>query len=712
MRPSVLFIVVLLASPVAAQQTDSLRLDRLRSLAGVHPDSFEIVLAFGRALARSASAIEAEWRPRRAAEQALERAMRLRPDDPRPFLELGVLRRKQGMRVDALRMLRRAEARAEATDPSLLSLADRAAMHHEMGVIYETAWEDVADMGILPSGFASGSCSALHVPEPMWVSLGGVWGGGRPGTADLRGHLVRLNFVCPEVFDEVMGRWHSIESDGDDEFANLMHHFRRAADLDPGNIDVAVRLLRHLADAGAWSEFMAVAAELARHRPDDARATLFLGLGYRKMGFAAQADSVFDVMLRQADSEQREDLLRPEQLLARQDSVAFSTLPQGVRDELTDVFWRARDPLFLTSENERVLEHLARLAYVEVAFSSPTSGERGRWSERGTTWLRYGPPEAVRAIGVSGGRLEFWDYGPGTPDFVFHRLRTYRGARHHTLSADFARRVRERAPELYGVEGLRFVASVPFQAAAFRGSDGTPVLEVYAAVPGATLAAESDVTIDVGTFVLTGDFWETVGSARGQRANAGTVSAFDAVFTLPSGRYVVSAEAAAGSIAAHRRIRITVPNFDDSLSVSDLLLVERFGVEPGPFDDRAALEPEVSRTLTIPAGAPISLLWEVYGLETDTTGMVRYTVRAEVTDSRHESLFIRLLRGLIGAEPDQTRVAWDAERTPRADGAVVESVTIDLADRGPGLYRAFIQVTDRLSGRTYTVQREFVVKAP
>jgi GWxTD domain-containing protein len=685
---------------VTAQTVGPAGIDRLRADAEAYPDSFPLVFAYGQALARAVSERASEWRARLEARKVLERAFRLRPDDPRPFFELGALMRKQGFRPDALRVLERAEDRA-ATATTAMTAAERAEMHYQMALIHEVWWEDNENLGLLPGAFTTLSCSRLL----QNVSLEGA--GWREPRSSLRSNLLLYNVACPPVFDEVMQYWAVPDGQGEVDRQKMLHHFRAAVEADPSDSRAALRLMRHLAAANAWDEYLAVAAPLATRLADDPDVLLFLGLGFHATSQAERADSAFALAMRHASDTLLRDMLEPGQLMRPPDSTAFDALPKARRDALTDIFWRSRDPLFLTVENERLAEHLARLAYVEIAYSSPQSGLRGRWSDRGAAWLRWGRPLQIRSIRPGDGPIiEFWDYGAGSPDLVFQRMPSYRRGRLDELTAEYVRYARERVPELYAGEHPRLVGTIPFQAAAFRDATGGAVLEVYAQLPGDKLRAAADIAeLESGIFVMTGDEWETRAARRQTLANRGEPTRLGAAFPVAAGSYVVSVEAVASDIAARHRERVDVPAFGDSLALSDLLLVERFGADTSMVDDRAALAPVVSPTRVFPSGAPVGVVWEIYGLRPDPSGIVRYAVRVAVTDADRDDAPVQLEAG----GGNQQGMAWSASRVPRADGAVVEFVTFDLPKSRPGSYRLFITVTDEVTGRSFAAHRAFAI---
>src|SRR5690349_22125661 len=93
-------ILVALAIPQAqgrAAPRDSATaiVENLRAAVKAHPDSFELVFRLGLILGRTADEVEGHWQQRVEARQLLDKAVRLRTNDPRPRLEYGMVLRKQ-----------------------------------------------------------------------------------------------------------------------------------------------------------------------------------------------------------------------------------------------------------------------------------------------------------------------------------------------------------------------------------------------------------------------------------------------------------------------------------------------------------------------------------------------------------------------------------------------------------------------------------------
>ena len=72
----------------------------------------------------------------------------------------------------------------------------------------------------------------------------------------------------------------------------------------------------------------------------------------------------------------------------RETPVAREAALEGAPDR----FWRAKDPLFATDLNERLVEQVRRFAYVTWRFAVPNLGLSGWDTHRGRIYLRYGEP--------------------------------------------------------------------------------------------------------------------------------------------------------------------------------------------------------------------------------------------------------------------------------------------------------------------------------
>src|SRR5690606_12682995 len=348
----------------------------LRRVTASHPDFGPAHLRLGAILSARAGEAARNYVERIDAEKALARAVQLMPNDPEALLEYGLLLKRQQMKTDASRVLQRAWAAAERKTDGLTA-QDRARLQFELAKVYEAWWDDWQNLVQIPP-VAQG---LLHCPA--------VRAGSEEGPPAMPSHH-EVAVACPRQWAEQAEYAVALEDLKSEERERMIAHFRAALAADPRHVDAAVHLLGHLADAGEWEEYGAVARRLVAAAPDDARAHLFLGLGLHETGQVAAADSVFReaiALLPAGDRAVFEDIamLLPQRLHAQ-----YAALDSAGRAETARILFASTDPLYLTEAEERRLEHYARLAWAELKYGEPGMERRGWETERGWIWVRYG----------------------------------------------------------------------------------------------------------------------------------------------------------------------------------------------------------------------------------------------------------------------------------------------------------------------------------
>ncbi|MDX1439066.1 MAG: GWxTD domain-containing protein, partial [Rubricoccaceae bacterium] len=194
--------------------------------------------------------------------------------------------------------------------------------------------------------------------------------------------------------------------------ARAEEHMIAALRAEPGNISVH-RLRLRLAVLAEDNEALERAAtSFAVANPANPYAQLYLGLMAHRRGNVEQADLYFDKGIRSMDATERIEFERIVHLMGHGERAAFEA------DSSTAVsrFWRSRDPRLLSQENERQIEHYARLAMADLLFAEPQNDLRGWETPRGEVVVRYGMPDGHgRWLGADFtakrfGALERWVY--------------------------------------------------------------------------------------------------------------------------------------------------------------------------------------------------------------------------------------------------------------------------------------------------------------
>ena len=604
-----------------------------------------VAFALGTLLARTAPLGETDFRQRMEAEALLEEAYEGLHEDAGVLLEMALLKRRQFMRVDARRILERtvASERSRAVEPHLLARS-----HFVLARILTEEMEDFEHLVFLPAGWRRD---------------------GSPGTDEYAGstrcpagvQAFCLNYTEPRTFNEQFANA-SRASDRDVEYPpRIEAHLRAALSYVPDHPQAARGLLGLLHRQGRFEDMAAEARRLVEVNPDDPYAHIFLGLAfYESLDWTAARDA-FDAGLALMPAAERAPYDNVSYLLTEEDAAEYQQLePENAR-EYERILWAKSDPLFLIPENERAMEHIARVTYAELAFGDPERRLPGWSSDRGQVLVRYGLPENIWMLRQDGagagvasstnGRWIFWNYRLEVPSFVFRRMLGYNRVDFDfdANTGQYLRQVSEtEATTTFESRAVNRWTEIPAQIARFRGAapGQVEVLAFLRADPDSFNLFEGD-SVRVGMFLFNRSYEDSASLAHAVKAEDTGNVLF--TFELPRGTFEYSLEglAAESRVAARNRGTITaVPVRRVGLSTSDLVLAG--GVvprveQPGGWRDFAI---GASRDLVFDADDDIHVYLEVYGLTTGFTGSSEYTVEVTLQDAERRSVGARLLRSL------------------------------------------------------------------
>lgn len=95
-----------------------------------------------------------------------------------------------------------------------------------------------------------------------------------------------------------------------------------------------------------------------------------------------------------------------------QDVKQLENLPPSAQMNFLRQFWKAQDPTPDTPVNERLIQHLQRMHYVETNFSRTNTAEPID-TDRGRVYIKYGPPDDIERNSSSAEdkASEIWHYG-------------------------------------------------------------------------------------------------------------------------------------------------------------------------------------------------------------------------------------------------------------------------------------------------------------
>ncbi|NBW94991.1 MAG: GWxTD domain-containing protein, partial [Bacteroidetes bacterium] len=290
--------------------------------------------------------------------------------------------------------------------------------------------------------------------------------------------------------------------------------------------------------------------------PEDPELWTYLGYAHYNAGNMEAASKSFETAFRFMDEESAYAYSHIENILPKDELEAYRADEAGY----TSRFWMSKDPRYLTSYNERKMEHYARLTYADLLYGSAQLDIKGWNTERGNILVRYGIPQGdVIVIPRSGsgvmmgtpdrgnsledldgnvgvalnvGRFgsgwdmfeeantyNIWDYGEFK--FVFEdpfrngEFRLYSPSAQDISDGaipyvnDYIIKAREtirETPERYEYEAPGRQIELPYAVASFKGADGNTDVYVNYAIPITDAYDPGDefinVTANSGTFVV------------------------------------------------------------------------------------------------------------------------------------------------------------------------------------------------------------------
>jgi GWxTD domain-containing protein len=635
------------------------------------------------------------WQERQRAGELIERALRDYRDEPRLYLALALVLHHRQSRTDALRNLDRATDRAGRGEVPL-SARELAIIQYTRGTIQQDFWRDWRTYGQIDQvSVGQWRCSRDQAPTADNFSSSSTdftW-------------LVPVNQLCPEVFARNMAQYFRPRSDMNrDAQADMESAFRSAWEADPTFLAAPVALLGEMAYAGEWTRADSLTRGLLERYPDDARVRLFRVLVLHELG----QDSLAHLTYTAARADLSDSLARPfddiRPLLRVDQQQAYDALDTLGQREVRVAFWTSIEPLFLTTWNERRMEHAARVVAANLLFSSTTLGMDGWESFSGQVWIRYGRPQHRWELQAPGGRVVFWDYGAG-PDISFLRGFGYRSFRPTDPAIEVGNVLARTSPQTYAMSALvDTVLPLEVQVVRTLGPSNRPQVLVYGEWPAAVSdAARAGLTLlDLSYF--------PVAQWRGGKPTLPGIGA--ELNGMASGTYSLTVEVWDTAQRRLHRLRDTLTTLptEGAFLVSDLLLVT--GIRPPPDDITSRRELPVTPLYgaEVPRGTPLGIVWETYQVSDSLPGdgRRRYQVSVEVLSQTRGPMLARILRSVTGGERRGTRIEYESSR-PMAGGRTVEWVEVS-SDLPIGGYRLAFTITDRETGAAVTREREFRIR--
>jgi len=506
-----------------------------------------------------------------------------------------------------------------------------------------------------------------------------------------------------------------------EDYDFAVSYLKKALRYDPKNRPAAYLLGSLYFELEDYELMRILFDEFSEYYPRDKNVNQFLGLAYLALRNYEKASEYFQIGLEAMGDEEREEVLNPEYLIKK----------NSENIENAD-YWAGKDPMFLTKENERMLEHLGRFAYANLRFSVPRLNIEGWKTDRGKTYIRYGKPNYIVEYGKN---LEFdaiyspmqiWVYPRfqlAFTDEFWNGLYQYtepplnskstfkeRTNVNYTLVAENVFQV---LPETFDLElsGGTFQSSYFIKF--FRGKTNTDGLLAFL-IPKEEELYEPKQELESGFFLLNDKNLPEKEFRNKYVLNYKTelsepeksYALQNLTFETKPGRFTYSFELLNKTLEENyvdRRI-VEIPRFtSDSLILSDLILADKIG--------RLPLEATFSRnglfilpnvTQIYQASDTMKIYFEVYNLDLDTDSLARYQVENSISENKSGGIF----KKIFGGGPK--KVGFVNEYSgPKQDDFVVQAIS--LANLKPGEYNLEIILKDEISNLQVTGITKFTI---
>jgi GWxTD domain-containing protein len=518
---------------------------------------------------------------------------------------------------------------------------------------------------------------------------------------------------------------------GEMEYVTAEGHARAALAAEPGHVGATGLLGVILGDRHRWEEIVTPARAAIRAHPDAPDGYLVLGLALAYGGRVGEAARAFAAALARMSPEQRRPYENLGAILRRAEQAHYDSLPPDQQAGLRHQYWAIAQPLALDSVNPVEVEYYARVTYVDLRWTVPEEGLVGWQSDRGSIWLRYGPPEIWATLpgGMTDSNfLTIWVYPRRHIRFVFQGMASYVRASFMEDYAWFADEARAAAPVRFdNVPAVAEMDTIVAQLAQFRGPAGGTSLAVFGFVPvGRMLSGVDLASVDLELGAIVQDQWlrDVARRVATERLRVGDSTQMETRtwrLDLVPDQYLLRLEARerATHRAARALARVAVERFGGgALALSDVVLADRIAPrdsDPQRWTDYL-IDPSAGR---VGHAARIAFLWELYNLSGDSAGYGRYRVELGIAVraiERH-GFMARVVGGMEDAAgltalgDTIVTLAFERAATVRVGAALPNYLDVELRDAPDGQYTATVTVTDLRTGAVARRHREFVVTA-
>jgi len=478
--------------------------------------------------------------------------------------------------------------------------------------------------------------------------------------------------------------------------------------------------------------------QLIRIFPDYKDAHLELGLLYYRSYYPDLAYAEFAKAILLMSGSEREDftynsakiLVGP---FLENDMVNIN---ESELKKIIKLFWFARDPLNLTSYNERLLEHYSRVAYANLRFTTPNY--KGWQTDRGITVIRYGiPPFRFRFRGEASMNQYFnkpvtdiWVY----EDKIFSFADEFRNGNYqyaNVKTQDFAADLLADEKEAYVPIFAGPELNVPYNIRQFKDLTSNNLTDVYVSygiksVDKPVSDSKYNYEHKTGLYFFDNYFNKIAYNVK----DIESLNTRNRISIPDSGNIIVNSieiktkpdtgnisfeilRTADKGVAAYHGSYI-VKNFDNiSLTLSDILLASNINRSP---DEGTIKRRDISilpnPTSIFSKGQDLYIYYEVYNLSLAGKGTTDFRqniiLQKKETKGLLGKIFTPVLK-TVGLDNEQKQVSLTSNYQTEDRNSQVY-LQLDMSVYDPGNYVLTVKIIDNISGKETEQRTELTWK--
>jgi GWxTD domain-containing protein len=523
----------------------------------------------------------------------------------------------------------------------------------------------------------------------------------------------------------------SLQEYADRDFAESEKYFLAALSKDSLNYDALLNLSLLYDKVGKPNHGIPLLKKLVSHNKNDKKIHLCLGLLNYKNKNIEEAHQEYQTAISLMEEDEKKDFI------INSVKMMLDPLYQGELNNYSDeelieffnVYWKASDPLYLTNQNERLIEHFSRVASANLNYSIPSKGIIGWKSNMGETIIRYGEPIDRMRIrpqfnntGI-GMKTEVWHYEDMT--FAFSDLASSgnfqfvwpAGERDKLVPQisgnfhDYAEYLRTARPTYYNpkFEGPNF--STEFSITQFKSNDRRNHTDVYLTYK---LEAEdsifgegiTELNHKIGFFFFDRNYNELIKKIIEQKIykNNNSVNR-NLIFTARPDSGTASFEMirALDKGVSTNRIPLKINKFSsDRLDISNIVFAADVSNENlgDDYFERNGFFIKQKTNAKFSTNERLFIYFEIYNLKKDENGLTNFEQSitiSEVTEEKFglEKIFTSIAE-IFGLVSNEKITLISNYKTLETDPKIY--FQLDFSNYQPGNYIVTLKVNDNIKG--------------